>query len=68
MNTDFETELQQLLNRYSKENVSNTPDFVLSHYLLSCLRAFNMAVNRREAYYGRHEPLTTPKRSIYEKI
>ena len=28
--SDFETELTQLLNRYSIENRSNTPDFILA--------------------------------------
>ena len=52
---DFEKELQALLNRYSKENESNTPDYVLAHYIKYSLKAYNQAVNLREEYYGRKE-------------
>ena len=52
---DFEKELQELLNRYSKENESNTPDYVLAHYIKYSLKAYNQAVNLREEYYGRKE-------------
>lgn len=49
----FEQELESLLNRYSQENGSNTPDFILAQYLLGCLSTWNAAVTRREAWYGR---------------
>jgi hypothetical protein len=48
----FERELESLINRYSKENDSNTPDFILAQYIVGCLTAFNNAVQRREAWYG----------------
>ena len=35
----FERELESLINRFSKENDSNTPDFILAQYLLGCLQA-----------------------------
>lgn len=50
--TDFRKELEQLINRHSVENNSNTPDFVLAGYLTDCLRAFNFAVNYRDRWYG----------------
>jgi hypothetical protein len=49
----FEKELISLINRYSKENLSNTPDFILAQYLQGCLIAFDMAVQQREHWYGR---------------
>lgn len=54
MNTDtaFGDELRALINRYSQENNSNTPDFILATYLQSCLNAFDEAVNRRNEWYG----------------
>ena len=52
---EFEKKLQELLNRYTKENESNTPDYVLAHYIKYSLKAFNQAVNLREEYYGRKE-------------
>ena len=50
---DFEKELERLINKYSMENGSNTPDFILAEYLRSCLSAFNVAVTKREEWYGR---------------
>lgn len=49
----FEQELEHLINRYSQENASNTPDFILAQYLSGCLKAWNEAVARREQWYGR---------------
>ena len=49
----FETEIESLINRYSQENASNTPDFILAQYLISCLATFNTAVQQRETWYGR---------------
>jgi len=50
----FEKELQELINKHSEENASNTPDFILSQYLKACLIAFNTAIQRRETWYGRN--------------
>ena len=52
---EFEAELEELLNRYSKENDSNTPDYILAHYIKYSLLAYNQAVNLREEWYGRRE-------------
>lgn len=49
----FTHELEQLLNKHSCENESNTPDFILAMYLLSCLEAYNKTVKRRAEWYGR---------------
>ena len=49
---DFETELEELINRYSMEEGSNTPDFILAAYLKACLDAFNINVKRRDEWYG----------------
>jgi len=47
------TELRAVLNKYSQENNSNTPDYILASYLLACLAAFDEAVQKRETWYGR---------------
>lgn len=49
----FEQALERLLNMYSQENGSNTPDFILAQYLSGCLKAWNEAVVAREKWYGR---------------
>lgn len=58
--TDFQDNLQTLINQHSQENGSNTPDFILASYLNDCLKAYNSAVTAREAWYGRTDnPITT---------
>ena len=53
MKTEFERELTRLINRYSLENESNTPDFILAEYLSSALGAFTRASTARERWYGK---------------
>ena len=49
--TAFEQELCELLNRHSAEGGSDTPDFILAAYLISCLRNWNHHVYKREEWY-----------------
>lgn len=51
---NFQQELTQLINKYSKENESNTPDFILAEYLNNCLAVFNITSKARENFYGKH--------------
>jgi hypothetical protein len=62
----FQDELTSLINKHSKENGSGTPDFILAHYLHDCLDLFHVAVNRREAWYGREQDpkFGTPKEGM----
>jgi len=55
----LEHKLSQLLNFFSSENGSNTPDFILALYMIECLKAFNNAVNHRETWYGRKLKFST---------
>lgn len=66
----FEKELEHLINKHSKENESNTPDFILAQYILGCLSSFATAVQQRETWHGRdarpsitklHEPIEPGK-------
>ena len=50
---NFNDELTCLLNKYSKENGSNTPDFILADYLTKCLETWNHIIAEREDWYGR---------------
>lgn len=50
---DLRKDLAALLNRYRRENYSNTPDFVLASYLVECLQAFERANMQRERWYGK---------------
>ena len=46
----FKQELEDLLNRYSKENGSDTPDFILASYLERCLYNFDRTLRIREKH------------------
>ena len=60
MKKTFEEELESLINRHSKENESNTPDFILAQYIAGCFAVFNTAVQQRERWYGRDPRPTSP--------
>lgn len=51
--SDLRKEIETSINRASAENGSNTPDFILSEYLVDCLAAFDKASRAREKWYGR---------------
>lgn len=55
--TSFEERIRQAINFASKENGSNTPDFILAEFLSGCLSLFELTVNSREKYYGREPQL-----------
>ena len=50
---DLRKKIVHAINCESAENTSNTPDWILSQYLISCLDAFDQAVQQREKFYGR---------------
>lgn len=50
--SDFQTDLAKLINYYSQENLSDTPDYILAIYLVSCLEVWNKATALRDQYYG----------------
>lgn len=50
---DFRKELETLINKHSRENGCDTPDFILAEYLNDCLDSFDKAVVRRETWYSR---------------
>ncbi len=58
---NFQDELTKLINEHSIENVSNTPDFVLSKFLMGCLLTFDVAVARRD----RPTPDVTPSEALF---
>lgn len=49
---EFQKKLTSLINQYSKENDSNTPDFILAQFLNDSLEAWNKSVMRRSDWYG----------------
>ena len=53
---EFRKELETLINRYSKENGSDTPDFILADFLIRVLEAFDHTVRDRGQWYGQKTP------------
>ena len=49
----FRDHLTQVINHWSVENGSNTPDFILARYLASALTAFEGSTIERDRWYGR---------------
>ena len=49
--TELEKDLARLLNSYSCESASNTPDYILAKYLTACLKAYDDAVSLRESWH-----------------
>ncbi|KRT69436.1 MAG: hypothetical protein XU15_C0011G0118 [candidate division NC10 bacterium CSP1-5] len=57
MSDGFRDKLTVLLNENSMENRSDTPDFILAQFLISCLDAFDEAVSRRTEWWGKTPPV-----------
>lgn len=55
---NLQEKLRVLLNKYSVESKSNTPDFILAKYIMNCLDAFTEAVQQRDDWYHEnHKPV-----------
>lgn len=48
----FPVALQRLLNKYSMEQESNTPDFILARYLNGCLNIYNETMKSRRVWFN----------------
>jgi len=45
-------EIESLINRLSRENVSNTPDFILAEFMTKALEAAEAIIKDRDRWYG----------------
>lgn len=45
-------EFARIINTYSIENDSDTPDFIIAEYLFDCLMAANILIGGRSAWYN----------------
>lgn len=63
----FDKQLAQLLNKFSKENGSNTPDFILAEYITGCLKAYELATIARENWYGKSLTIPAARENGYGK-
>lgn len=48
---EFQVELEELINRHSIENGSDTPDRLLAEYLVGCINIYNQTVKARDRWY-----------------
>jgi hypothetical protein len=51
-NETLREDIARIINRRSRENVSNTPDFILASFLHDCIVAFEIRVRDRDKWYG----------------
>lgn len=49
---EFSEGLRGVINRFSRENASDTPDFILADYLSACLDAYGAAAKARDKWFG----------------
>jgi hypothetical protein len=47
----FRKDLEKLINTHSKDNCTNTPDFLLANFLISCMDAFDLTVRKRDDWF-----------------
>ena len=64
MTSNFRSQLIHLLNNNSKENGSDTPDYILADYMVDCLAAFDKTLQAREKWYGREVGSLKAERKI----
>lgn len=65
---EFRRELEHLINRYSMENGSNTPDFMLAEYLIGCLKNFDLIVNKRTQWYRNEDEMSSEEERLWKKL
>lgn len=64
----FESELKTLINRYSLENGSNTPDYILADHLKKCLIVFDATIQDRAKWHGEVLPRVPIDVEIARKV
>lgn len=62
--TEFIKELETVINKYSMENESNTPDFILAPFLRECLRVFAGVTVKRDEWFGYNTDIITREHPI----
>lgn len=56
----LQKKIENAINGVSRENVSNTPDFILAEYLMACLVAYENLHIRRENWFRIPGPVGNP--------
>lgn len=66
--SEFKKELENLINRFSKESGSDTPDFILANYLDNCLKNFDETIQQRKNYYSEDIGIIVPSETTTEAV
>lgn len=64
-NSSLLEEIEELINTHSRDQVSNTPDFILAEYLMECLKTFEMITQKRERWFGLHLAIGGPVKATH---
>lgn len=48
----FRKELTSLINKYCKENESDTPDFLLAEYIDDMVEVYTSVIRKRDKWFG----------------
>jgi hypothetical protein len=61
--SDFQLDLERLINRYSLENRTDTPDFILAEFVVESLRALEHHHHAKRAWLSpeMQKPQGSPK-------
>lgn len=62
----FDKELESLINRYSMEAGSNTPDYILVEYLKNSLENYHNATRLRDNWYGGKRSVLNDQLEMWE--
>lgn len=62
----FEKELESLINRYSMESGSNTPDYIIVEYMKNSLENFHHATRLRDNWYGGKRSVINDQAEMWE--
>ena len=50
--SEFKEKLSELINNYSIENDSDTPDYIISDYIFNQLKVLKDTINKRDTFYN----------------
>lgn len=50
---DLEKDIEVLMNQYNVDTMTDTPDFILASYVMTCLRNYMVTKTDTEAWFGK---------------
>lgn len=62
----FEKELENLISRYSKDEESNTPDYIIAEFMKNSMDIFHRATKLRDNWYGGRRSVINDQDKMWE--